>query len=231
MLLLERLLQMDLEKIWDESFQQAVTEVTEKTGTAPDSWRVGGRASKANPDKENGTWWYANGKEMFQTFIDSWRNQKFQVWQAPDGNYGIEMEFNVMFGDSLIKAFPDAIVVMPTGELAVVDFKTGSYTPDSGMQLGLYASCIESVFGIRPTRGFFYSARKAEFIEVFDLNRWTIPVFTALFKDFNTALNNQIFLPNIGMACSTCGVADYCYAKGGQLAELYDPLTQTNKGE
>lgn len=215
---------MNLDKIWEESFQEAVAEVVDKSGVSPDEWRVGGRATKANPDKENGAWWAENGKEMFAQFVDAWRNQKFNVWQAPDGNWGIELEFNVIFGDSFVKAFPDAIVVMPTGELAVVDFKTGSYTPDSGMQLGLYACCIESVFGVRPSRAFYYSARKAEFIEAKDINRWTISVFTELFRQFNIALDNKIFLPNIGMACSTCGVQDYCYAKGGQLAEIYDPL-------
>ena len=132
--------------------------------------------------------------------------------------------FNCNFGDVPIKAFADLIAVTPAGELAVIDFKTGNYTPDSAMQLGVYACCMEMTFGIRPTKGYFYSARKAEFEEVAGLDRWTIPVFTELFAQFERGLQAEIFLPNVGMSCGTCGVKDYCYAVGGQLAKVYDPI-------
>ena len=96
------------------------------------------------------------------------------------------------------------------------------------MQLGLYANCIESTFGVRPTRGFFYSARDAEFIEVHDLDRWTMPLFTELFRQFDLGLKNRIFLPNPGMSCRTCGVKDFCHVMGGQLAPVYDTLSTIN---
>jgi len=118
---------------------------------------------------------------------------------------------------------------LPNGEIAVIDFKTGNYTPDSAMQLGVYACMMEMTFGIRPTRGYFYSARKAEFEEAIGLDRWTIPVFTELFSQFERGLQAEIFLPNIGMSCGTCGVKDYCYAVGGQLAQIYDPLANIKK--
>ena len=111
----------------------------------------------------------------------------------------------------------------------MIDFKTGSYTPDSAMQLGVYACMMEMTFGIRPTRGYFYSARKAQFEEAYGLHLWTTPVFTELFAQFERGLQAEIFLPNIGMACGTCGVKDYCYAVGGQLAQVYDPLATIKK--
>ena len=83
---------------------------------------------------------------------------------------------------------------------------------------------MEMKFGVRPTRGYYYSARKAQFLEAEGLHRWSIPLLTELFAKFNRAVENEIFLPNIGMACSTCGVKDYCYATGGELAQVYDPL-------
>jgi hypothetical protein len=95
---------------------------------------------------------------------------------------------------------------------------------------------MEMQFGVRPTRGYYYSARKAQFIEAPGLDRWTIPVLTELFTQFNLGIKHEIFLPNLGMSCSTCGVKEYCYAFGGQLAEVYDPLAnlqrnQTNEKE
>jgi hypothetical protein len=47
-----------------------------------------------------------------------------------------------------------------------------------------------------------------------------------MFRQFNLGIENQIFLPNIGMSCGTCGVKEYCFAVGGQLAEIFDPLSQ-----
>jgi len=108
----------------------------------------------------------------------------------------------------------------------VVDFKTGKSTPDSAMQLGIYACLMEMQFGIRPTRGYFYSARDAKFEEAEGLSRWTIPVMTELFAQFARGLEAEVYLPNIGMACSSCGVKDYCYAVGGELSSIYDPLSQ-----
>ena len=215
---------MTWDLMWEESFQEQIAEVQEKTGSNPVDWRKGGRATKANPDKEDGNWWSENGKRMFFDFINAWQESGLEIWQTPQGLPGVEIGFNNMFGEVPIKAFADLIAVTPTGELVVVDFKTGNYTPDSSMQLGVYACCMEMTFGVRPSKGYFYSARKAQFEEVGGLDRWTIPVMTEMFTQFQRGLDAEIFLPNIGMSCGTCGVKEYCYAVGGQLAQIYDPL-------
>jgi len=217
---------MTWDNIWDESFLEQIAEVEKKSGTNPTDWRKGGRATKDNPDKENKAWWDENGKRMFFDFINAWQESQFEVWVSPQNVPGVEIEFNNNFGEVPIKAFADAIVVTPAGELAVVDFKTGAYMPDSSLQLGVYASMMEMQFGIRPSKGYYYSARKAQFIEAVGLDRWTIPLLTELFAQFARGLEQEIFLPNIGMSCGTCGVKEYCYAVGGQLAQIYDPLAE-----
>jgi len=215
---------MNWEEIWDQSFLESIAQTEAKSGTNPVDWRRGGRATNANPDKENKAWWDDNGKKMFLDFITAWKDSQLTIWQSPQGIPGIEIELNSNFGDVLVKAYADLIAVTAGGELVVVDFKTGAYTPDSALQLGIYACAMEMKFGTRPTRGYYYSARKAAFLEAEGLQRWTIPLLTELFAQFNRGVENEIFLPNIGMACSTCGVKDYCYATGGELAQLYDPL-------
>jgi len=220
---------MTWDLMWEESFQEQIAEVQEKSGTNPVDWRKGGRATKANPDKEDGNWWSENGKKMFFDFINAWQESGLEIWQTPQGLPGVEIGFNNMFGEVPIKAFADLIAVTPTGELVVVDFKTGNYTPDSSMQLGVYACCMEMTFGVRPSKGYFYSARKAQFEEVGGLDRWSVPVMTEMFTQFQRGLDAEIFLPNIGMSCGTCGVKEYCYAVGGQLAQIYDPLANTKK--
>jgi RecB family exonuclease len=217
---------MNVEEIWDQSFLEAIAETEAKSKTNPTDWRRGGRVSVANPDKENKVWWDNNGKKMFLDFIGAWKDSQLTIWESPQGVSGIEIELNSNFGDVLVKAYADLIAVTAGGELVVVDFKTGAYTPDSALQLGIYACAMEMKFGTRPTRGYYYSARKAAFLEAEGLHRWTIPLLTELFAQFNRGVENQIFLPNIGMACSTCGVKEYCYATGGELAQLYDPLAK-----
>jgi len=219
---------MTWETIWDESFNAQIAEVQEKSKSNPVDWRTGGRASKANPNKEDGDWWNANGKQMFFDFINAWQDSGFDLWVSPEGVPGVEIGFNGTFGEVPVKAFADAVVVAGT-EIAVVDFKTGSYMPDSSLQLGVYASLMEMQFGFRPTKGYYYSARKAQFIETTGLDRWTIPVLTELFTKFDLGVRNEIFIPNVGMSCSTCGVKEYCYAVGGQLAPIYDTLANLTK--
>ena len=216
---------MTWDKIWDESFlnQIAATEAR-NPHTNPVDWRIGGRSSAKNPDKENKAWWDENGKKMFFDFINAWQESHFELWVSEDNTPGVEIEFNQMFGTVPIKAFADAIVVTPAGELAVVDFKTGSYMPDSSMQLGVYACCMEMQYGVRPSKGYFYSARKGLFLEASGMDRWTIPVMAEMFQQFARGLEQEIHLPNISMMCGSCGVKDYCYAYGGQLAPIYDPL-------
>lgn len=216
---------MTWETMWRESFDAEIETVQNKSGSNPFDWRRGGRSTKDNPNKEDGNWWDENGERMFFDFINAWQSSGFEIWVSPEGVPGIEIGFNNSFGDVPIKAFADA-VVMSGNELTVIDFKTGSYMPDSSLQLGVYASLMELQFGVRPTKGYYYSARKAQFIESTGIERWTIPVLTEMFRQFNLGIENQIFLPNIGMSCGTCGVKEYCFAVGGQLAEIYDPLSQ-----
>lgn len=214
---------IDLKKIWDAAFLEEIADVEEKTGSNPVDWRVGGRATKEYPDKENKLWWDAKGYEMFQNFVTSYNNNKWQIWTTPQGLPAIELGMNCNFGDVPVKAFAD-LVFQEGDELAVVDLKTGASTPESSMQLGVYASCVEMTFGIRPTKGYYYSARSATLEPSYGIERWTIPVLTELFTQFDKGIKAEIFLPNVGMNCRTCGVKDYCYAVGGELAQIYDPL-------
>jgi PD-(D/E)XK nuclease superfamily len=217
---------MNLKEIWEHAFLSEIGAVEQRTGTNPVDWRVGGRASKANPDKENKAWWDENGLKMFENFVTSFKNNNWKIWTAPDGKPGIELGFDLYFGDVRIKAFADLVLINEDGSLTVVDLKTGTYTPDSAMQLGVYASCIEMQYGVRPQHGAYYKARDAVLEPSPGLELWTIPVLTELFAQFERGIQAEIFLPNLNMMCGSCGVKDYCYAYGGSLAHTVDPLAQ-----
>ena len=217
-------------KLWSETFQKLIDDKAAETGVIPSEWRTSGRATKAYPDKENDIWWSDNGPKMVDDFIQWWTNSGWSVWSYKDVPQ-IEGEYNVMFGDILVKSFIDLIAITPDGEVVVVDYKTGSYMPDTNMQLGLYACAVQSVTGIRPTKGYFYNARQGIMEEAGDMSRWTVQLFTELFAQFERGVQAEIFLPNLGMMCKSCSVKDYCYAYGGELAVRYDPLASLEKKE
>ena len=221
----------DTQKIWDEAFLAQIAEVEAKSSSNPNDWRKGGRATKANPDKEDKAWWDENGKKMLDDFIASYKANNWKVWVTPQGIPAIELGVNVLFGDVLIKGYIDLVFENADGSLTVVDLKTGARTPDSSMQLGVYASAIENTFGIRPQYGAYYSARTGTLEPSAGIERWTYPVLTEMFRQFEAGLQAEIFLPNIGMSCGTCGVKDYCYSVGGQLAQIYDPLANITEKE
>lgn len=219
------------EKYWRTKFQQLIDETQVKTNTIPSDWRSGGRATKAYPNKENDIWWSEHGPKMVQNFMTWWTNSGWEVYTGKANVPHIEAEFSVYFGDVSVRAIADLIAVTPEGELVVIDYKTGTYMPDSNMQLGLYAACMELTSGVRPTKGFFYNARHGVMEDAGDLSRWTVPLFTELFKQFEKAVQEQIFLPYLGMACKTCAVSQYCYAYGGEHAKKYDPLASIDEGK
>lgn len=219
------------DQYWRQFFEKNINELAEKSDIIPSEWRSGGRATKAFPNKENDMWWSINGPKMVQDFMTWWTNSEWTIYTGKANKPHIEAEFSVYFGDVSVRAIADLIAVTKDNELAVIDYKTGSYMPDSNMQLGLYAACMEMTTGVRPTKGFFYNARHGVMEDAGDLSRWTIPLFTELFKQFEKAIEQQIFLPYLGMACKTCSVSQFCYAYGGEHAKKYDPLASIDEGK
>lgn len=213
----------NLDLLWATAFNEEIGNEQSGSDISPVDWRAGGRATKEWPNKEDGDWWNQNGFKMFQDFVEFWGNSGWKVWHTPEGIPGLELEINVHYGETLVKAFIDLVAVTADGELIVVDFKTGKSMP-SNMQLGLYASSIEKQFGVRPTAGYYYDARKAQSVLTSGLNRWTPELFTELFDKFALAIEHKIFMPNVGMSCSSCSVADYCYANNGEYSHMIDPL-------
>ena len=113
-------------KYWNTHFQTMIDEKAAATDTIPSAWRAGGRATKAYPEKENDIWWQDNGPKMVDNFIQWWRNNKWSVWNH-NGVLQVEPEYNVMFGDILVKSFIDLVAVTPEGDIVIVDYKSGVF--------------------------------------------------------------------------------------------------------
>jgi hypothetical protein len=74
----------DIQNLWVESWN------TCKGDTDLTNARVGGRETKANPNKEDVVFWNTRGPMWVEGYIN-WRktNKDWKIWTAPDGNPGI----------------------------------------------------------------------------------------------------------------------------------------------
>jgi putative RecB family exonuclease len=203
---------------------EAAWELNYKAADNGMEWRAGGRATKAYPNKEDAAWWLEAGPKMIDFWVQFRQDSGFTMYQLPDGGEAIETELNKEVGGVPIKAFLDRLMVAPTGELIIVDIKTGSKPPAGLTQLGIYAILVEKIFGVRPTLGSYFMARTGELTQPENLDRYTESRLGSWAKGFELAMENKIFIPSVGFMCGTCSVNSACYAVGGKDSHLYPEI-------
>ena len=204
---------------------EANWEINYKSADNGMEWRAGGRATKANPNKEDATWWLENGPKMVDFWTQFRQDSGFNMYQLPDGSEAIETELNQEVGGVPLKAFLDRLMVAPTGELIVVDIKTSSREPASLTQLGIYAILVEKTLGVRPSLGSYFMARTGELTAPQSLDRYTEARLGSWAKGFELAMENKIFIPQVSTMCGTCSVNAACYAVGGKDSHLYPEIS------
>jgi hypothetical protein len=172
--------------------------------------RVGGRETKANPNKEDVNFWQTQGPKWVEGYI-AWRkhNPDWKIWTAPDGNKAIELALNPMVGGVMVKMVIDRVFEV-NGQLVICDLKTSQKTPSSSLQLGFYKLGIEQTFGIEVKWGNYYMARGNSTSEMVDLSEYTYDKMEYLIKQFDTARKAGIFLPNTNSCQYMCGLTEYC---------------------
>jgi hypothetical protein len=184
-----------------------------------------GRAPAAYGGKRNAQWWLDFGPGMVEDWI-KWREET--GWAIPNigGKPAVEIElnFNLPGLDMPIKAFIDRVFALPTGELAIVDLKTGR-TPETAEQLGLYRVGLGVVFNLWPTWGYWWAPGGKGHGSPINLESWTPERFSILFNNAINGVNAGYFNPNPQNGCSGwCGVARYCAVTGGPEAKGVDSL-------
>lgn len=172
--------------------------------------RVGGRATKANPNKEDVNFWQAQGPKWVDAYI-AWRktNSNWKIWTAPDGNPGIELALTPIVKDVPVKMIIDRVFEV-NGELVIVDLKTSQNTPTSSLQLGFYKLGLEMQFGIEVKWGTYYMSRGNNISEMVDLSEYTHDKMEYLIETFDKARKAALFLPNTNSCQYMCGLTDYC---------------------
>jgi putative RecB family exonuclease len=172
--------------------------------------RVGGRATKANPNKEDVNFWQETGPKWVQAYVD-WRkaNPHWKIWKTPQGVPAIELALMPEFGGVPVKMILDRIFEV-NGELVIVDLKTSQQTPSNTLQLGFYKVGIKKVFGVDIKWGTYWMSRQHGVSEMVNLDKYTDEKLEYLVTGFDKARKAKIFLPNTNNCQYKCGVTEFC---------------------
>lgn len=217
---------------WVEEFDQAIhAEIMDReleSGIPSEEWTAAGRVTKKMPAGEDYTWWLENGPAIAKAWAD-WRVENedlYELWYTPDGEPGIELPMRVMFGGTLVKAFPDRVYRRKTdGKLVVIDLKSGARAQEDALQINIYRACLELQYpGVQTAMGWFFNNRKGELQPAHGPSKFDLPVLVNLVEEFSRAMRNGVFIPNPGWHCNRCEVKRYCALVGGDRAAEHDPL-------
>lgn len=172
--------------------------------------RVGGRATKANPQKEDVNFWQATGPQWVQAYID-WRkaNPDWKLWKTPQGVPAIELAMLPEFAGVPVKMILDRVFEV-NGELVIVDLKTSQQTPTNTLQLGFYKVGIQKTFGIDVKWGTYWMARQHGVSPLVSLEKYTEDKLEYLVAGFDKARKAGVFLPNTNNCQYKCGLTDFC---------------------
>ncbi|MDE3085571.1 MAG: PD-(D/E)XK nuclease family protein, partial [Acidobacteriota bacterium] len=136
---------------------------------------------------------------------------------------GVELTLEARLGDLLLRGIIDRLDVLPSGELVVVDYKTGRVPPAGHEQQRLggvqfYALLCEEVLGRRPAKVRLLYLREPVCIEadpsdqaLEGLRRRARAIWTAIER----ACEAEDFRPKPSALCSWCSFKTLCPAFGG----------------
>lgn len=195
---------------WLDAWNAEIAKQEEQTDVAKSEWKAAGRATKANPNKEDDKWWLENGRKMFQNWV-AWRAGGWSMFEI-NGIPAVEVNVNPIWNNIPVQMHIDRVMVTPEGELVVLDIKTGARTPTSDMQLAFYAAGMEEMLGIRPKWGAYWMAREGIVSEMIDLDNFPKEYVIDIVTKFDAARKAGIFIPNFGH-CMMCNIKDKCKYK------------------
>lgn len=223
---------LEIEELTLAKLNELAGKTSENTGVPESEWFTAGRGKGQGRE-----YWEENAPGMVANYL-TWRTRVGWEIGWLDEEPMIELDLSSFFGAYLtpevkVVGAPDRVMVLPNGELVIVDVKSGSSTPKTVMQQGLYATLLEISGSRRPRYGTFVKVKEEGGVHtpLAPLGKYDERYFSQLFGAFRAQLETGMFLPNVGDNCRTCGVSAACYAADGSLSAKYDPLDPDYKKE
>lgn len=195
-----------------------------------------GRASKANPNKEDAAWWAENGPIFVERWT-AWRESsglrvaefpgtegeavpgiELEVWAETDHPVEYAGKWPYITDRLRVRSIIDRVFVDADDALLIVDLKTGSHTAPWPLQMALNNLCLVSQYGeeYRAKWAGFWKARTGGVDHWFDLSIYSDEFLWDLVAKAKEIRDRQLFIPNPNNLCtSACGVKQFCTAMGG----------------
>lgn len=180
-------------------------------------WRTAGQPTKARPNGEDVDWWRQAGRKFVAGYI-AWRistEDSLRICSVK-GEPGIEVEVLTLLGDVPVIGFVDRLLQdIQTDVYLLVDQKSGKRVVTDTGQVGQYSVQIEQMYGLPVTYGAYYSARKGDLGDTFDLTAYTVASLGKRYQLLEAAIEAGRYAPSITSRCKACGVRYACRFQGG----------------
>ena len=165
--------------------------------------------------------WYASARPLISAY--------FRL-ENPNGLVPVGMERfveAVLPSGLAIRGVIDRLDKSPTGELRVVDYKTGKspnprFQDDYIFQMRFYATALQFAEGILPMRTqllFLKDARTLTYDPPAESVHETVRELEDAWEEIEHRCDNDSFLPRESPLCNWCNLQHLCPAKGGEAPE------------
>lgn len=214
---------VDPQGLWaaslDVEVKNAMAAVSDTVYADMSTWHV------ANGGREGYDWWRVEGEAMLLRYLlhhnEAWREDRclLEISGELVIEYPYSMTVRGLDGASGIttEGFIDAAWVdMTSGQITIVDYKSGRSAPTGTFQLGEYAHALVMAQPLiaastAPLLGSYWLARKGEYSTPIDvLSAHPLVELQYRYDAAWRGTQARIFTPSQSNLCASCSVRDYC---------------------
>jgi len=205
-----------------ETFELTLAKYEAQTAERGEEVKASGRVLKEHgktggPNKKDRDWWLVEGPAMVESYI-TWRKlTRWEILTLWDGSPAIELQIDEPVAGRKFLGFIDRIFVRPSGEVVIVDIKSGK-EPSSRLQLATYRLGVLRKYGLDITTGAYWMAGKGDIAGLVDLEQFDLDRVEHMVEMSWRGIEAGVFLPHVSNMCSGCGVRDFCPGVGGRKA-------------
>lgn len=206
----------DAQAVFSEVFNAGIDVLETRSGVPRTQWRA------ANKGTENEAWWREKGALMVNSYVLAHSDPTQAISYGDVAEFagphsaGLELPFKIDAAGIELIGYIDQARVTQWGWL-VRDLKSGSRTPSSTFQLGVYAHALRIQYGVTdPIYGEYWMARKGEATQPVDLLKlwpWGAIVYQA--HQAERGRRAGLFPAVPSSFCGSCGVREACPTQTG----------------
>jgi putative RecB family exonuclease len=194
----------EAQDVFRESYSTHINEMAEITPEFNSWFASGPYRGEADIERR-----FLIGLQHTATYIEYYENHPQEVvWINSDGTPGIELEFDIVLDDVLVRGFIDTII--RSGEdLIVRDIKTGN-RPGDQFQLATYAVAVNEQYGVQPTH-LDYMMTKTGTTVSHSIDGWDKSRVSGMFRELEDNIQAGNFPPKPSKAnCLFCDTSESC---------------------